>query len=60
MKTTPTQRAAAEQAICYRVAWIQQHRHAMCGTVLALVQKLERVAGPVAMADALAAWEANL
>lgn len=60
MKTTKTQRAAAEQAIGYTQAWIEKHgARPMTGSVKVLVAALERAAGPEAMGEALDAWEAR-
>lgn len=57
-QTTTTQRAAAEQAIGYMAAWVTRHDGPMIGSVKVLFEMLERAAGPTAMADALASWEA--
>ena len=51
-KTTKTQRAAAEQAAGYRKAWESKcPGQPMIGMVKVLVEKLERVAGPAALAE---------
>ena len=52
-KITKTQRAAAEQAVERMAAWTIQNKNPICGIQKVIFEKLQRVAGPEAMEEAL-------